>query len=255
MINNNSNVFNIKDVKYEGVYLPDIFKGMRSNILTYNGKNYYYKYVWNDETIINELIGCYLAKYIDLESVEYKIGIINGKIYLLSEIFFDENFDYYYPEKISYIDNNNKNVYINNIPEEFPYVREKLLKLIALDIKMGQYDRVSNSNLMIKKSKVSNYTDLAPIYDYGLSYPSDIQEESLLIYSNPYISIKKNKESFKSLIKDYPQIRNYFNILSNINILNTINDIEEKNNITVNNFLKKYYTKKDKEYNKILKKI
>lgn len=46
---------------------------------------------------------------------------------------------------------------------------DELLKLIVLDLKMGQMDRHGH-NLMLKKNIKTGVIDLAPIYDYSRSY-------------------------------------------------------------------------------------
>ena len=258
MVNENSKVIKMENFYDFDVYIPKEFDDLRANVIESDGKYYLFKYTWDDRIIINELIGSYLAKLIDLEAVDYKIGINNNKKYILSEIFFDNNFDYYYPSYVyNAIDESKlkKKLFINYIPEEYPYIREKLLKLTLLDIKMGQYDRSSYTNIMIKKSIVSNYVDLAPIYDFGLSYPIDLDENLLRVYYNPYVILRKNKDSLSLLIDEYPQVKNYIEILRNIEMPSILTTIENKNNISIDNELKSYLIAKDNEYNKILKKL
>ena len=258
MIDENSRVIKMDNLYPQDAYIPNNFQDLKSNIIRYEDKNYLFKYVWDDSVIVNELIGSYLAKLIDLEAVDYKIGILNDRLYILSELFFDDNFDYSYPKYIfNELDCNkiSRKLYINNIPEEYPYIREKILKLIILDIKMGQYDRSSYTNLMIKKSKVSNYVDLAPIYDFGLSYPLDLDELLLKIYYNPYITIRKNKASLAMLVSEYPKVKDYINILKDINMPSILTAIENRYKIKVNNNIKDYLYAKDKAYTKVLNKL
>lgn len=260
MINEHSNIINMetKNFNYDHAYVPNNFYLVKSNVYYHDGVNYYAKRVYDEESIINELIGSYLSKLIDLEAVDYKIGVYNDSVYMLSELFYDDSFDYRYVDK-SYcnfdLEKIKKKYFVDNIPEEYPYIRDKILKLALLDIKMCQYDRCSETNITIKKSKVSNYTDLAPIYDFSFSYPTSFADEQLVVYYNIYLAIRKNAESLKLLVKKYPQVKDTLNKLANIEMKTIISDIQDEQRINISNKTKNNLLEQDYESTKILKKI
>lgn len=223
-----------------------------------NDEIYYIKY----DNIINELIGSFLAKKINLDSVDYQIGIFNDYIYTLSKLFYNKDYEYFYPNDYSKFKINPSSIICQN-PITYMYcfksklkqfdcnLIDELLKLIALDLKMGQLDR-SGSNLMIKKNIKTEVVDFAPIYDYSNSYSTILAFE---YYINVYLFIRNNNCSLKRLTKKFPQIMEYIDILKKIDMEEILESIEKEKNIELEHNEKEYRLILDKEYTKLLKRI
>ncbi len=224
--------------------------------------NYYYYKAINQSEMINELIGSYLSKEIGLEAVDYKIGIYNNELYALSELFYEQ--DYMYDNCFSYYNTYSDNelslferiiskIYLNNhkVLDKISNknMLDNILKLISIDLKMGQLDR-HNMNLTLKISKENSELNLAPVYDFSKSY-----ENQFYFYNNPFIILRLNKFSLSSFYSKYPHIEKYINILKNIKIDDILSQIELDNDITISDSKRISYIEKDKFYNKILKKI
>ncbi len=254
----------IKDDKIKEK-IPVGFERMISHLVYFNRECYYYKLV-DTHQLINELIGCQFAKILNLESVEYKIGKMEEdkyNTYVLSKVFFEENYQYktcyeYFKTE------SNKNISMLQtlfspiFLSEFKLIDRldkqtiiKLLKLIALDLKMGQMDR-NDRNILLKIDKENNI-DLAPIFDYGESYYK--RENLFEIYSNSFITIRFNKMSFSNLFERFPELREYIDILKNISLQSILKRIEEENNISFTDGEIDFYQKQDLQKNKVLKKI
>ena len=258
-----SNIVNIKFLNTIDVVLPNVFTGLKNNIIMIDNKLYYCKKVSNSE-LLNELIGSYISQMIELDSVDYKIGKINNDYYVLSELFFEDGYKYYYPYQKGYnlvydyetLNDYDKVVYYEDvIPKNNIIITNKILKLILLDLKMGQTDRCNSTNLLIKEKKDGRDCDLCPIYDFGNSYLDLPSYPNFNIYSNSFVIIKKNIESFKILLKNYPQIDKIIDVLNNISMESIFNDIEIKYNIKISNHKRTEYEYYDKEYSKLLKMI
>ena len=248
-----------------GNKIPTDFDGMISH-LTYLNKDYYYYKLVNVHQLINELIGCQFAKILNLESVEYKIGKMEEdkyNTYVLSKVFFEENYQYktcyeYFKTESNKNISMLQTIFSPIFLSEFKLIDHldkqtiiKLLKLIALDLKMGQVDR-NDRNILLRIDKENNI-DLAPIFDYGESYYK--RENLFEIYSNSFITIRFNKMSFSNLFERFPELREYIDILKNISLQSILKKIEEENNISFTDSEIDFYQKQDLQKNKVLKKI
>ena len=129
---------------------------------------------------------------------------------------------------------------------------ENVLKLTAEDLKMGQRDRHSN-NVLLKK--VDDKIELAPIFDYGFSYITSTQIGSDIYYDNPFLIVRKNKLSIKSLVRKYPNLFKYIEKFRDINIEDVLLEIEKEKNIILEKTEIEDIVNIDKENNKLLKKI
>ena len=249
----------------DSAYIPNSLcdPDIKHHIYNHNGVNFYAKKADENEDedmIINELVGSYLAKLINLDAVDYQIGKYDNQLFILSELFYDSEFDYKYSQCYDYsflFKRIKKKFFLDNIPEEYPYLRDSILKLALLDIKMVQYDRHTNSNIMIKKSKTGEYTDLAPVYDFGLSYPTLAKwnEEAFNVYSNYYISIRRNAKSLKKLLKEYPQMHSTIYKLATVDMNSIFKEIENEKEILINSDIKDHILEHDKNISKVLKKL
>ncbi len=252
---------NLTEEDILNLYIPDGYQDLILQITKYNGEYYYYKSVHRSE-MIRELIGSALAKRIDLDTVDYKIGkkrVKSSFLYALSKIFFEEGFIYqncydFYGQRI--IDRNffRSYVYLNNsqILEKLKDYNTilKVLKLTALDLKMGQYDR-HNQNLFLKIDQTGR-VDLAPIFDYGGSYSYVLGTK---IYDNPFLMIRKNKPSLYAFARKFPEIAEYASFFESIPIVDIFDDIEKEHMLELSDEERFYFQKMDQQNNKVLQKI
>lgn len=268
IIQENSKIIQLKprEIKKEEVYLPQKFKTMRQSIFEDNGKHYYAKILDTKKTI-TELLGSSLAKLIQLNAVDYKIGKYKNDFFVLSEVFFNPDFDYTY--SYDFYGTDATNMYLRNslIFERYylsfckmfkkidnSLMLENILKLIALDLKMGQTDR-NDHNLILQTSKDNNITNLAPIFDFAEAYEDKPTLSEKYFYENAFVILRKNFLSLYMFCLKNPKILEYLNILCDTPIVGVLEELEKKLNIIFNDYEKKYYEEKDKEYTKILKRI
>lgn len=272
LVNNNSNfiAFSPKELTFDEIqklYIPKDLEKIVDSITEVSGKYYYYKKV-DYYQLINELIGSYFSKQISLEAVDYQVGIYNGEIYALSQIFYNQNYEYHNCQDYFGTIANHKltestslisRIYlkedimldlINN-----PIMLLNILKLTFLDIKMGQIDRNNLGNIMIKITKSNGLIDLAPIIDFESSYDSSPPYPEFYFYDNPFIVLRKNKLSLCSLIRKYPQILDTVNILSILKIRKALDQIQNEKRIILSEKEARYYEEKDNNYSRVLQRI
>lgn len=254
--------YGLSETEVDKIYLPEKCLSMKKeefleNVVIIENRAYYLKYA----NIINELIGSFLARKINLPSVDYQIGVYENELYALSELFYNNDFEYFYPKDYPGFKMIIKKKFRPNFVTDIYYFKNKLsqfddnllnelLKLIALDLKMGQVDRHGH-NLMFQKNLKDGLIDLAPVYDYSNSYA--FFEKPFKYYRNVYLLIRNNKQSLQNLVKKYPQIIEYFAILKELSMEEILAGIEKEKNIEIKPSEKEYRIAKDKEYTKILK--
>lgn len=243
-------------------------KSIVDSITKIDDNYYFYKKVSTYE-MINELIGSYMCKEMELDAVDYKIGKLAGEVlyYALSKVFYEEDYIYSYCYKyfgdigyeVSDIQNSFKyfkycNTNILNKVESYKMISD-ILKLTLIDLKMGQCDRDTYSNLMLKISKTDEKMELAPIYDFGRAYCDDFYNPNPNFYINPFIALRKNKRSLLEFSTKYPEIRDFTKTLVDLQIGDVLGEISKQKGIIFNSNEINYYHKKDKEYTKLLKKM
>ncbi len=239
------------------IYIPNNREGIRKNTIMINGTSYYKKES-NVYHLINELIGSYLCHSIELEAIDTKVGTDGKNLFALSELFYKENYEYFYPFESP------KNPLFKNIREErlslldksynaLPILNSnmliKILKLISIDLRMGQTDR-KGTNIMFECA--SNYIDFSKFYDFGCSYSLG---EFYDYYKNDFIVLKKDKKSLKELINMYPIIFEYISLIRGIEIDSILTDVQIANGIELSCKEIKHYQEKDRLNNNLLKKL
>lgn len=263
-INSNSHVIPISSLSLSAedklnLNLPSAMKlDCISRIVKIDNTFYFWKYA----DIINELIGSYLSSLIGLDSAQYEIGVyngVNGVTRVLSKLFFEDGFQYYYangyekamPFQTS-INRNFRN-YLYYFSERLNFldsqVQSEMLKLIAVDLKMGQLDR-HVENIIFKKDKDLH---LAPVFDFTNSYsknPKDFQ-----YYQNPFLFLRMNAISLRKFAQTYPEIMEYVRILREITMEDILAAIEREKNVEFETCEKDYRILLDEKYSRILKKL
>lgn len=244
-----------------GSILSDLKNSIYYDLCIINGEFYYCKYDYSK--IPNELIGSYLAKKLELETVDYQIGMNDDDLLSVSKLLYEKGFEYYHASHHKNAINWNLS-HLKKFPwkylEQFRGVKKlryfdekiisKILKLITLDLKMLQYDR-HGYNLMFKQNIETKELDLAPIYDYGNSYFF----EKRCYYVNSFSYIKTTLSGIKNVIKKYPEIMQYFDIVNGLSMEQILSDIEKEKLIKFTDDEKKKYIDFDNEYSKVLKKL
>ncbi len=219
------------------LYIPSQYRHIIGTITKLEGKFYCFKESL-DFGLTNELIGSYLAKMLGLDTVDYEIGQRGEEeLFALSKVFYEEGFQYQsvddFLQKNHYQDcfslsEGKFPIYWNmktlNLYRGTPFYNSNL-KLIAVDLKMAQYDRHSR-NLQIKIDPLGKI-DLAPIYDYGGSYINFLTPT----YANPFACMKKNKATFEWLFTLYPELWEYVQILRGISITEILESIAQERKI------------------------
>ena len=123
------------------------------------------------------------------------------------------------------------------------------LKLIAVDLKMGQYDRHSE-NMQIKIDSLGKI-DLAPIYDYGGSYINFF----VAAYANPFVYMKKNKATFEWRFSLYPELWEYVQLLNKISLPEILDSIAQEKGIEFTNIEYSCYHSLQQANDEIINKI
>ncbi len=229
-----------------GLYIPNDRMHLKKDIYEYNGK-YYYKKESNSYELINELIGSFYAKQIDLDAVDYKI--VDDK-YIISEVFYDRLHRYKYTYEFDYGCMDKLKSAIRGdakLPNNLYKLYDDVMKLTALDLKMDQRDR-NEQNVIIKKSILNGKVSLAPAFDFGFSYCSNFN----LYYVNPFVNIKKTDEDIHNFISVNPNIKKYLDILNNIPVNDVLDNISHVYDVDFNYDIKKYYKTRELVNNKIL---
>lgn len=269
IINKNSNVieFDLKSVtrdEINSLYIPPYQKNnVIHGIVKIDGEYYYAKYI-DDVKMINELIGSFLSSYIGLDTVDYKIGMYKGNMYALSKLFYLSDYEYYNVPTLYRIRPKNligkKEQLLHKLylckTDVIDRLRGKelvddVLKLIAVDLKMGQRDRHVNNVLLKKKDDI---VSLAPIYDYGYSYMDDSKIGSDIYYDSPFIILRKNILSIRALSIKYPNIKKHIDKICDIDIEDVLLELESLNNISFFKEEVENIKNMDNENMKILKK-
>lgn len=183
-----------------------------------NGQWYYFKE--DCETgiypfsIIDELMGSYLARLRDLPTVLYQVSQVGDNFGLASVNFKDNNYKYFtLKDVVNILDSKNldgqnllflRNCTIDSENEQ-NFLRH-LFDLFSLDIHMLQMDR-GFLNLQFQINKENNYFDIAPIYDYsncrlcvkleGIDVPNQIHrlnETGIAVLLEQYPTFKERLE-------------------------------------------------------------
>ena len=272
IVKNNSKVidFDIRSVnnnEIQQINIPDFAKTrVVSGAVKVNDDFYFAKPI-DDYRMLVELVGTKLSKIIDLDTVDYKIGMWDGRLHALSKIFYKDNCDYsmvaseYRLRPINLIDKDFRKVFNNfylcetsvlNIINDNELL-ENILKLIAIDLKMKQFDRHDN-NVLLEKDE-DGVIKLAPVFDYSLAYSSYRGIGLKNYYDCPFLIVKRNVISLKSLIRKYPNIYKYLLNLREINISDIVLEIEKENNVEFTDSEIRRIVDEDDHNNMLLKKL
>lgn len=245
--NNNKLKYFKKTDKFEfkDIYSPNNISIAFDHIVDIDNDYYYFKnkVILNSlfskyYKIINEIIGSNLCELLELDSLKYDIAISDNYVYTISKYLFDKKYTYKYIKdeyttctKLLYDHSNKLTCKIELLDQLYDNkeLLNDMLKLIAVDLRMGQEDR-HDYNIMLKKNKDTDSVSFAPMYDFSNSYMcryglnNNLYESSLVVLGRDYYPIYK-------LCKKYPIFYEYINKVCSVSIDDILIEIENKYNI------------------------
>ena len=243
----------IEQADLDSLYIPSEFSDIIPQ-LTKIGDTIYYSKPNSIYCMTNELIGSYLAKKLELDTVDYQIGKrqCDGQIFALSKLFYEDG--YQYQSALEFLREHHYKNCFGMVQSSFkktalcyyhlrtlkaykgtPFY-DSCMKLIVVDLKMVQRDR-HDKNVIIQidsRGKV----DLAPIYDYGISYSYFYENNA---YVNPFAFIRFNKVSLELLFRRYPDLRSYVEFLRKISIDEILTAIEKEKRVSFKEEMRQDY--------------
>ena len=254
-----SDVSNIVDIDtisdYPDDYLAETLN-ISSDLLTFyrnwtfhDSKWYYYKNIYNEKFLLNELLGVKLAEYFAIDSISYLLGRDSEQKYILSENFRNKETEYLYTDELgipnfSYGCENIQNFvnlkYICPSKEEYRKLLENLFKLCALDFYSAQTDRHEN-NLLFTKNK-NNELSICKLFDYEASF---VYSENNLI-DNPFFTAEIFDKATSKLFKRFPEAYKIFLLILKINLEQMLKSIIQEYNLKFSKDLIDEYIEFDK---------
>lgn len=215
-------------------------------------------YIWKYDSLAVELIGAYLSSILGLESASYSLALYGDKPFVVSKVFFEEGFHYFMAGDFDGamelfgkpVENIKTSFYcfverLHLLPKQ---VLDKMLKLIAIDLKMGQVDR-NEENIIFKRNKVTGELDLAPAFDFTNAYVSSSY------YKNPFLFLRLNHKSLADFIREFPKIREYIDALQSVSMDVMMDGILEKSGVAFEKAEIAFYQSFDKGRSRMLKKF
>lgn len=214
------------------------------NWIYLNGKVCYMKQIYNLQVLFSELLGETISKYMNLPTIEYKIGKNEDGMYLVSENFKKEELEYidsvfFGKKKLNSI----KNSLLNG--EDTPFVKE-LSKYLITNFYIALTDRTYNTSII----KDNGGFMLAPTYDYESAFVDEKSD----IYLDPIISYNFYPASSEKMLDNKYFEEGLYKLLD-MEFENIINKVEEEKGIVFPNRLAEYYldfNNERKEYIKTL---
>jgi hypothetical protein len=245
---------------------PRSMRQYAHNVVRIDGK-YYYAKKCSINTLINELVGSYYSSLIGLDVVDYKIGKTKSDIsslYALSEIFYKDDYSYttvedsvagLRPDDTKAFTRGLGSIYVCDTSVlslfHFQQLIDSVLKMTAVDLKMGQVDRY-NYNVILRDDGYEKH--LEKVFDFGWSYAVSIDDKKACYY-NPFLVVKRNAISICGLARKYPQIKKTAAILSTTPLYDVLKNIESRFNIKIEDKDIPGYLEMDNVYSKLLRKL
>ena len=218
----------------------------------YNNKWYYFKdfscakYTNSEFKLINELIGEYLANYLNIDTIHYVFARKKDVYGLASENFNKQDNKYYLSIDIdiptNYSNMNNLLLVRSKCKNESNYqeLLTELYKFLAIDIYMNQTDR-SYCNYQFRKYKGNLH--LAPLYDYEESFMEPTKKR----YDSNLVGLDICD------INKYQELLSFISKLYELNIKKVIEEIEDIRGINISKEDKEYYQEFTNERKALIK--
>ena len=260
MITRDTNLIELDEQEYDKKELARTLNIDKKTLESWNnwynvdGKWYYFKSSMHPYCFFNELMGVELAKYFNLDTVEYKIAYNklninrNNPFYndyplynygLVSENFREKDKEYLNSGDLRWL--NFKNLSIIDLlrcetEENYNELIRNIIKLTVLDFYMQQEDRC-NRNILFSKDK-ENYIRLAKVFDFEAAFAKlTLEYRSALLLLD-----LENKDSLETIRTNYDFQEQFYNLID-INIKDVIERIHDKYKLQiVRDFVDLYYT-------------
>lgn len=222
---------------------------LKNNWYLYNGEYYYYKSLFSAFKFLNELLGEYIALYMELPTVQYDIALNRGEIAgLLSKNFRKTDVNYVNAKKLRrYEYLMMKWTLKSNVITE---LRQVIDRMLIKDLYTCLSDRKSNVLCIRELFGIR----LAPFYDYELSFCDINYERHLdefneyynpLFVSNPFVKYSEMKpisyEDIRHMLKRDEYLEDQFDKIIDFNIEHALEVIRDKYNLTINDEILTYY--------------
>lgn len=229
------------------------------NWIKINGKWFFIKKKLAELEFINELLGQTISLHFNLDTVNYQIARINFKTHyeyrLISENFFDKNYQYFTFEYLRILDEKEN---INDILKHLKQICQlnqdtnyflliDIIKMSIRDLYAGYIDRHSLNFFFKKKEKIIS---LAPLFDYENSFIGTPK-----LYENSLLIINSNNKHTLNLIQNNNIFQEYIEKSLDINMQQLLTITQEKNEIKIPFYLQDFFLKEDKKSKEIIKKL
>lgn len=242
--------------KYEVLDLESSISNIYIKNMYYkDGAWYYYKQDKNDSCypyyMADELMGTYLAKKRNLQTVTYEVASVDDTYGLASINFKKDNFKYYKVTQlikglIIFMSTENIDIlkkYAIDSSNEKEFVNH-IFNFLALDIHMLQKDRAA-VNFQFQIDKNTGHFDLAPLYDYS-NCSLNIGSDGIIVPNN---MIKLTEDTIIDLIKNYKEFKECLELCLDQSMEKIWNEIclDYKLNQECNEYerIRQYYETKD----------
>lgn len=234
------------------------------NFIQYNGKIYYAK---NTMYIENEIIGEYISKYFNLQTVNNTIAQVEDEVIpyrycnkvLLTELF-TRRYNQYYQidsfDKVKFYDSiglrnfNNLEIFngVNLSKENIKTLTQDLKKLMIRDFITDQHDR-HKENFIFEMNSLK-VVKLCPVYDYEHSF--GVGASAYSKYFNIFNFDLDDKKVLKFILIDI-YIQELLHLAMDLKIEKILSQIEQEHDCTFFDYEKEKYKKVINENQKNIK--
>ncbi len=270
LISKDTNVIELKEQKHSLKELKKFLNIDEKTLSLWNhwyhldGEWYYYKSGIPTYGFFNELVGVELAKYFDLDTIDYQIACQrlninrNHPLYddfplygygLLSKNFRKQELEYLNPADLGYDSFKDLNIIeLLRCDTEENYIEliKNIIKLTVLDFYMQQEDRF-HRNILFSRDK-NNYIRLSKIYDFEDSFA-----KLSLDYRNSLLLLNlENPETLEIIRTNFDFQEQFYNLM-NINMQDVIDRIHDKYKLNIAKDFISIYFDHDKRVKKLMK--
>ena len=207
---------------------------------------YYYAKSKPEVQICNEIVGRYLCNRIGLETTSLDLLLDKDKLKMVTPNYRKEELKYQYQKDDAELAFHHRyNVSkLKILPRAY---QKEQLKLITIDMMMGQTDRHDDNMEEVLKN---NTLHLAQVIDFGESF-----DYYYYCYYNPYVSIPKDVGSIDRFLNDFPEAYKYFLEIFSIGTEELVNYIETNYPIRVEDEIKEAYDKVISKNKRLIKSL
>ncbi len=240
--------------------IPFIDLLLKKNWYLYNGEYYYFKKMSIAMRILNELLGEYLSKYMNLPTVEYILALDYDKVVgLLSKNFRRREKRYLKADEVNRKTLKPFSVALNK--HEIDDFRKTLDRLIMKDFYSCLMDRGRNTLISVSKLKG---VSLEESFDYELSFVDEREklESNISLFSNakydtyysPLFRSKKlnafyeeiTYDTLREMLEYDDYLNGVFEYIMNFNMKKALLDVEDAHNLKIDREMKDYYINFDR---------